>query len=128
MPNESKQFSVVFVLRISVVNDPRIVTRFETYVFTAPTTDDAYQQACEYGPRLDYGYRNTDGEVVTIECLGINDLDEVEPGTEDYPGLVSSAQFVTPDGLESSALITKKDALTGDSRDSDHSGFPNLNQ
>ncbi|HNQ15999.1 MAG TPA: DUF4288 domain-containing protein, partial [Pyrinomonadaceae bacterium] len=77
--NEPKQFAAVFVLRIVVGSDPRIVTRFETYLIDADTPDDAYQQANELGPRLDYKYRNSDGEIVTIKSLGIHELDVVEP-------------------------------------------------
>jgi len=126
--NESKQFAAVFVLRITVANDPRIVARFETYLFEAITTDDAYQQATEYGPRLDYEYRNSDGDVVTIKCLGIHELDRVEPDGEGYRGIVSSAQFLMANAVEPSALVPDRDCLASFNQYRARPDFPNLDQ
>jgi hypothetical protein len=126
--NESKQFAAVFVLRITVANDPRLVARFETYLFEAITTDDAYQQATEYGPRLDYEYRNSDGEVVTIECLGIHELDRVEPDGEGYRGIVSSAEFLTANAVEPSALVPDRNCLACFNQYRARPDFPNLDQ
>ena len=126
--NESKQFAVVFVLRISVANDRRIVARFETYLFDAITPDDAYQQATEYGPRLDYEYRNSNGEVVTIKCLGIHELDRVEPDGEGYRAPVSSAEFLTANIVEPSALVRDRDCLACFNQDRARPDFPNLDQ
>lgn len=125
--NDSEQYGAVFVLRISVANDPRIVTRFETYLFDASTTDDAYRQATEFSPSLDYRYRNSDGEIVTIKCLGLHELDRVEPDGEDYPGLVSSAEFLT-NGIDASALVPERNCLSCFSRGDNRTNFPNLNQ
>ena len=125
--NDSEQFGAVFVLRISVANDHRIVTRFETYVFDASTTDDAYRQATEFSPTLDYQYRNSDGEIVTIKCIGLHDLDRVESDGDDYPGLVSSAEFLT-NGVDAFALIPDRDCLSCFSRGGNRSNFPNLSQ
>lgn len=126
--NVSKQFAAVFVLRISVAHDPRIVTRFETYLFEAMTTDDAYQQATEYGPRLDYEYRNSDGEIVTIKCLGIHELDHVEPDGEGYRGIVSSVEFLTANVVEPYALIKDRNHLACFGQHKAHPDFPNLDQ
>jgi hypothetical protein len=125
-PDESEQFAAVFVLRISVANDDRIVTRFETYIFTASTADGAHKQAAEFGPRLDYEYRNTDGDVVTIKCLGIHDIDQVEPDSEDYPGLVSSVEFLTPNGVDPSAFVIDRNCLACFNQSGERSNFPNL--
>ena len=124
----SKQFAAVFVLRISVAHDPRIVARFETYLFEAITTDDAYQQATEFGPRLDYEYRNSDGEVVTIKCLGIHELDHVEPDGEGYRGIVSSADILTENVVELSALVPDRNYLACFNQHRVRPGFPNLDQ
>ena len=126
--NKLEQFAVVFVLQIRVENDPRIVTRFETYLFTADTTDDAFQKAAEFVPRLDYRYRNNDGEFVTINCLGIHNFDRVEPDGDDYPGLVSSVDFVTPNGIEPSAFVSTRTNMTCDNQKEGRSGVPNLSQ
>jgi hypothetical protein len=126
--NDSKQFAAVFVLRLSVVNDPRVVTRFETYLFNAATTDDAYRQAAELSPQLDHTYRNSDGEVVTIKCLGIHELDRVEPDGEDYPGLVSSVQFVSPEGADPTGFVPDRISLACFNRNGKRAGFPNLDQ
>ena len=125
---KTEQFAAVFVLRISVANDPRVVTRFDTFMFRAGTAEDAHLQATELGPRLDYEYRNSDGDVVTIKCLGIHDLDLVEADGEDYPGVVSSADFVTPNGVESSAFVTGRDDLTCFNPSGERQDFPNLSQ
>ena len=128
MQNAPKEFAAVFVLNLSVSNDPRIVTRFETYLFTATSTDDAFQQASAFAPRLNDSYRNSDGNVVTITCLGIHDLNFPEPGSDDLPGLVSSADFVAPSGTEFVALITEREHLACYDRRIRRSGFPNLSQ
>jgi|GEM_PF-3072647 len=126
--NDSEQYAAVFVLRISVANDPRIVTRFETYLFDATTTDDAYQQAAGFGPTLDYEYRNSDGEIVTIKCLGLHDLDRVEPDGEDYPRLVSSTELLTTNGVDASVLVPDRNCLACFNQGDERTTFPNLNQ
>lgn len=126
--NDSGQFGAVFVLRISVANDPRIVTRFETYVFDANSADDAYRRATEFGPMLDHEYRNSEGEIVTIKCLGIHYLDRVESAAVDYPGLVSSAEFLTINAVDAIALVPDRDCLACFNQGGERRNFPNLNQ
>ena len=125
---EPEKFAAVFVLRISVANDTRIVTRFETYIFHATTAGDAHQQATGFAPRLDDKYRNSDGDVVTIECLGIHELDRVEPDGVDGPGLVSSAEFMTPTGVQPSALVPGRNSLACFNQQRDRPNYPNLDQ
>ena len=123
-----KQFAAVFTLRITVANDLRIVARFETYLFEAITSDDAYQQATEYGRRLDYEYRNSDGEIVTIKCLGIHELDHVEPNGEGYRGIVSSAEFLTASTIDPSALVKDRNYLACFNQHGAPPDFPNLDR
>lgn len=104
------------------------MVRFETYLFEAITTDDAYQQATEYGPCLDYEYRNSDGEVETIKCLGIHELDCVEPHGEGYRGIVSSVKFLTANAVEPSALVTDRIYLACFNQYRARPDFPNLDQ
>jgi hypothetical protein len=126
--NDSEQYGAVFVLRISVAYDPRIVTRFETYIFDANTTDDAYRQATDFGPTLDYEYRNSDGEIVTIKCLGLHDLDRVEPDSAGYPGLISAAEFLTTNAVDESGLVPGRNSLACFNHSGKRTNFPNLNQ
>ncbi|MCA9201124.1 MAG: DUF4288 domain-containing protein [Planctomycetales bacterium] len=126
--NEPKQFAAVFVLRIAVDNDPRIVTRFETYLIDASTAEDAYQQAKELGLGFDDVYRNSDGDIVKIKSLGIHDLDLVEPNGDEYPRLVSSAQFVINDGAEPFGIVPDRDQLACFNQFGKRSDLPNLDQ
>ncbi len=126
--NESNQFAAVFILQISVSKDSRILTRFETYLLAAHTPDEAHRQAVEFWPRLDDRYRNSDGEIVTIKCLGIHEMDRVEPDGKDHRGLISSASFVTSNGIEPSAFVSERDDLACFNLYRERPDFPNLDQ
>jgi hypothetical protein len=128
MKTESEMFAVIYVLRISVENDPRIVTRCETCVFHAATPDDAFASAESFVSQLNNSYRNSDGAVVTETCLGIHDLDRVEPNTDNYFGTTSSLNFVASDSTDPTSLVRSRNALTCFSTENQDPELPNLSQ
>ena len=86
MANEAdwdKWFAAELVLEITVENDPRIVSQIETYLIRADSPDAAYSRALELGPSLDYRYRNSDGEIVTMKYRGIHALDSIQDTPKD---------------------------------------------
>ena len=124
----TEQYAVIYVLRISVENDPRQVTRCETCVFHAASPDDAFAMAESFADRMNNQYRNSDGDIVSEECLGIHDLDRVEPNTDDYFGVTSSLNFVSTNELEPSSLVRPRNELTCFNPTIDDDRFPNLSQ
>ena len=128
MTTESEMFAVIYVLRISVENDPRVVTRCETCVFHALTPDDAFETATAFASRLNNSYRNSDGDIVTETCLGIHELDRVEPNADDYLGTTSSLNFVASESGDPASLVRSRDALTCFGLDGHDPQLPNISQ
>ena len=128
MNSTTDLFAVIYVLRVSVENDPRIVARCETCVFNAPTPSHAFEMAKSLADRLTNSYRNSDGEIVTETCLGLHYLDRVEPNADDYFGTTSSLNFVCASDLDPSSLVRTRDELSCFNPKSTDDGLPNLSQ
>ena len=123
-----KSFSAVFLLQTSVEGDPKVVTRFETYLFDASSLEDALVQAKAYAPRLADRYRNSNGEVVTTVCHGIHGVELIEPDNEYYRGLVSAVELVLPESVDLVDLLVRQKHLNNFEEVDDRPGYPNIDQ
>jgi len=71
-------FVVQFVSVIVVGTEGRGIIQISSFFLTASSEADARDQGLSMTNSLSESYRNSQGEVVTIECKGIHSIEELD--------------------------------------------------
>jgi hypothetical protein len=78
-----RPYSVEFVLSATVDGHEQPLTQIQTFLLAASSIDDARAAARAMIGRLSDGYNNSQGEHVTVKCLGIHRIIDVDYVFED---------------------------------------------
>lgn len=76
-------FYVQFVRKVRVEGCSDVVTEVRSFLIAAESKAHAGKLATDMIDPLNEAYRNRDGQVVTMECLGVHSIDEIDSFGDD---------------------------------------------
>ncbi|MBT5020550.1 DUF4288 domain-containing protein [bacterium] len=76
--SEGIPFVVQFVSEVTVGTEGKGIIQMSSFFLTASSEDDARKQGMSMINTLSESYRNSQGEVVTIECKGVHSVEELD--------------------------------------------------
>ena len=86
-------FAAEFVSSVRVGDSTQEVAQVEVYILAADSAEAAQIRACELADSLSDRYRNTKGQVVSVECRGVTAVAELS-SAEYYGALhVATVRF-----------------------------------
>lgn len=98
-----KPFLAQFVLTISVADGSAPVLQILSYLIPASDENAAREFAEKMVPSLSYRYRNKNGDVVDMACIGVHDLELLDyvddDGTIELSSFIFSKQTTAQDLL-----------------------------
>lgn len=110
IPKDAKWYLTGIVEQITVEDDPRHVVHVNTILIRADSPEEAYQEAMRLGANANLSYPNPEGKTVTMNFLGLHDLnvihDELEHGAE-----LSYREFKTTDEATIREWVSAKEDL-----------------
>jgi len=121
-------YVVQYVVEFRVASHPeqsvRLVADIQTYLLHATSKEEAYTKALALGTRISDSYHNANGDLITMACKGIHDLDNLQVETLQEEQHLSSFRLndITSDQIDT--LITPRDHLS--IFETDFVGNPNI--
>lgn len=101
-------FVIKFVSLMTVASAKKSVIQITPFFLTASSEGDVREQARSMISSLSESYRNSEGEVVTVECKGIHSVEELDyvdvNGFVELGGVLFSDETSVNDLLEELAV------------------------
>lgn len=105
-----------YVVEIRVVGFPtqtvRLVAMIDTYLLFATSKEEAYAKAIALGERISNSYHNANGDLITITCKGLHDLDNLQVETIQDEQQLATFRINNVTNKQIEALITPREHLS----------------
>ena len=121
-----KYYAAQIAVRAEVQGDSKAVICIKTYLISADSPEEALIKAKELEDD-EYKYRNSDGNVVTLKCIGVHDIDVIQEETLDDKCLMSVFSMIDGEKFSTDTVASDENDLSifdvGNPRK-----FPNMDQ
>jgi hypothetical protein len=104
-----------FVIEYRVVSHPeqlvRLVAQIEVHLLYATSREQAYDKAVALGERISDSYHNANGDLISVTCKGMHDLDNLQVETLEDEQHLTSFRLNDVTSAQMDALIPPREHL-----------------